>query len=195
MKRDEGVAETTIDKFVSGNMQEYPHQPLPLKKIIKNSLSITWENKFSLFFTLIIPYSLAAFLALMQIQSTSFYGPIAGFAIISLSSLISVLYTVSCHRFVLLGKSSVPFWGILVPAKREIRFWGWTITLFLIFGIFGMLIAIAIGLTGLLFGLLKVIPQSFIFILLVFPLGYLFSRWVLIFPAVAIDERPGLAWA
>jgi len=170
-------------------------KPLPLKKIVEKGLSITWENKFSLFCMLIIPYFISTLLAFIQIPLSSSYGNLAGFSVLLLISLISTLYISSCHRFVLLGKKSVPAWGILIPGKREFKFLGWMIALTIIFSIFALLEVITIGLTGVLFGFLKVLPNTFILLLIFLPWGYLFSRWILIFPAVAIDERPDLKWS
>jgi hypothetical protein len=160
---------------------------LPVLRIIKHAFSISWEKKLYLLRTLIVPYFLLISLGSIQPYMGSKLRILTGFSTMILSSLVYAVFVVSCHRLILLGDSSIPRFGIIIPGKREIRFWGWTIGL-------SILAAIILGVPMLIIFLLNFIPKKIVIILFSILGFYLFARWSLIFPAVAVDKRPYLQW-
>ena len=167
---------------------------LPILEIIKHTFSIFEKNKFSILRALIIPYLMMTALIYIEpylvAKVTTLITFIIGFVFALLEHFIASLFIISCHRLILLGSSSIPKYGLIIPKKREIRFWGWTVALYI-------LIMIFIAFFGILssFALIMLIPP-FILPLLGYILGtYLFARYILIFPAVALDHRPTLDWA
>lgn len=177
---------------------------LPILEIIQHTFSIFEKNKFSILRVLIIPYLMmtsliyirpylvAKVMTLFTSMKPSITVYLINFVVSLLEHLIASLFIISCHRLILLGSSSIPKYGLIIPKKREIRFWGWTVALYI-------LIMIFIAFLGILssFALIMIIfPFPFILPLLGYILGtYLFARYILIFPAVALDHRPTLDWA
>jgi len=77
------------------------------------------------------------------------------------------------HRITLLGSESVTRWGVYIPGRREFYFMIYSIGLFLI------MIPLAV---------LAIIPTIGMF-LFYSAFGYLFARFILVLPAIAIDKQ------
>jgi hypothetical protein len=175
-------------------------KPLPLLTILGDTLSIVWTKKFILLRSLVLPYSLFVVIGIIQPYIAIKFGIVMGTFTRLLGSIAASLYVVTCHRLIILGDDSIPRYGILLPKGREIRFWGWTIGIGLLFFI-GSLLAMFIlhkitYLLVLLFPMMaikKTIPIELILIIL--PGIYILASLTLIFPAVAVDQRPSFAWA
>ncbi len=100
--------------------------------------------------------------------------------------VLTGLIAIVVHRILLLGENSVSNWGIVAWTKREARFVSRYIGISLILGsMLFFLYAIKIGTINI--GLITAILFGFI----------LWSRWLLIFPGIAVDQPLSLAqsWA
>ncbi|HEX7028696.1 MAG TPA: hypothetical protein VF268_15750 [Gammaproteobacteria bacterium] len=114
------------------------------------------------------------------------------------------LFAVICHRMVLLGVSSVPEYGVGRVGERDFRF---AVALAILM-IISMLAPYSVSLIiFLLLGIIKNLPFVPEFNMKInfginasswlFYIGQIFvlSRFGLILPATAVDERPTLKWA
>jgi len=102
-----------------------------------------------------------------------------------LSFLIQTIFAITTHRIILLGKESVPEWGLRSWSKRETFFF--IHVLILTGGMYILLLApIFSGFIPIV-----VMPISFIFII------WLWARLSLVFPGIAIDKGVTfkLSWA
>lgn len=128
--------------------------------------------------------------------------------------LAVTLAIVACHRIFILGENSIVNHNILRWSFRETRFIGWwigivlltilvalPINFFLLPAILSIVLDTNIDMRDVLSGIdansnsyLALFVAEITF-LVNLPVFYLFSRWALVLPATAADQRPKLAWA
>lgn len=170
-------------------------KPLPVTKIILGAILIPWQKRVRMLQALILPLTgLAAMAALSSyLEQGSGWSLQLAFTIVYI--LIFTVFAVICHRLVLLGDDAVPTYGFSKWTRRETRFSGWLLGIYLIFTVVAMLIG-AIGLT-LIWNLIEGFEESFYWIMWILsaPGLYVFARLSLVLPATAIDNRPNLAWS
>ncbi len=166
----------------------YPQKPLPMLQIIKRAASIVWNDKFNLLRALVIPYIMMILIENFLPHIVVKLGIVTGLVIGVLKSLVYAQFVVSCHRLILLGGNSIPKFGIIIPRKREFRYWGWTLG-------FGFIIAIGGAILIYLLDFIGVDHKGIGIILVCIPVFYVIARWTLILPAVAVDQRASLKWA
>jgi hypothetical protein len=120
----------------------------------------------------------------------------------------AILATVACHRIFILGEKSMFDQSIVWWSSREWRFIGWGLLIGLLGGLFAL--PIMVFLLPLIMSYVAgmdwtnwtlnagsdqlVVPNVVLF-LIGLPIVYLISRWSLVFPATATDQRPSLSWA
>lgn len=105
-----------------------------------------------------------------------------------------VQFAVICHRTVILGPQSIPSAIGLFWSERETRFLGWTIALVIV--IYGA--GIVIGLVGVILPTAALgfsmpwLPMA----VMGFLVFYFYTRFMLVFPATAVDQATSLsdAW-
>jgi len=162
-------------------------KPLPVTKIILGAFLIPWQKRVRMLQALIFPLTGLAAMAVLSAYVEQ------RFTIVYI--LIFTVFAVICHRLILLGDDAVPTYGFSKWTRRETRFFGWLLGIYLIFAVAAMLIG-AIGLT-LIVNLIEGFEESFYWIMWILsaPGLYVFARLSLVLPATAIDNRPNLAWS
>lgn len=106
-----------------------------------------------------------------------------------LTYFILLLVAISTHRILILGKDSIPTWGLFEFSKRE---WSFIVNGLLMGLIVAaailpvVLLGVSLGNTGVLLGIVVFLFVSFILI----------SRFSLVFPAISVDDDMSLsdAW-
>ena len=138
----------------------------------RESMKGIWRLKNIYFKPLFIPIILLQLVAINTVNNYFIVGK-------SLTSIIEIaaytLLTITIHRLLILGEKSVPSMGIYKPSYREFSF---------------VMHAVGISFFTLPIGLLSAIPilPSIIIIPLTYILSlYIFSRFSLVFPAIATD--------
>lgn len=143
------------------------------KQIINDSFNKVFEKKSAIFKALLLPFLILSFMQYLSIQNQ---GNLPISVLVSMVSfLVSVNIAISVHR-ILLKENSVPTWGFYSIGKREAKFFltSFLIMLFIIFPTF----------------ILAMIPNAFI---LAIPLAiFIFSRFALALPSIAIDDEISL---
>ncbi len=110
------------------------------------------------------------------------------FLLYGLYFLVYCYYAVTCHRIILLDEKHS---GIVIPrlSFRLLRFFGWFILLTIMFGIFVIPFFLLYN-----FSIIDFIDSTYIKVGLYYsatvPALYIFGRLSLLFPAIALDERP-----
>lgn len=96
------------------------------------------------------------------------------------------LFAVAWHRFALLGPDHKP--GVIPAVQgRHMRFLLTTYGVSLLIGLIGFALIMVIGLLR--------IQSQIVLVLIGLALVLLFTRWQLVFPAIAVDQRLGLGGA
>ena len=177
---------------------------IPALDIIVQAFSVPWVMRKKFIWKLLFP----AFLVLVLIVAGSFlqkYLRIPLFVDYCLFMLACTFFIVTCHRIVLLGDESVPPFGLRKWSMRETRFFGWSAGILVViyfpisalFMLIGLLVSSA-GNTEFFIQLFSRIrdPEGQVIVgLLTLPLYYPLARLSMLFPAVALDKRPGISWA
>jgi hypothetical protein len=117
--------------------------------------------------------------------------------------LVFVLLAVYCHRTFLIYHGGKDLEIKFFFTERERKFFAWVIGVPL-----GAILLIFPGFlaAALIFGQISEMYQgnflesSFVLdllfnVMILFPLYYLLGRWILVFPAIAIDQEPKLGWS
>lgn len=174
---------------------------LPISKILIGAVAVSWLNRRNLLRGL-GPTAVALITVnlVWQTTGTRLGSPATTFFLV-LSMLLYTKFAVICHRLVLVefntgSKLILPFsWS-----DRETRFFGWMILVYVLVTIASTIISMAP-----LALLAQSLPEAernnpvalfpFAILLAGIPATYLLARMSLMFPATAIDARPGLAWA
>jgi hypothetical protein len=169
-------------------------QRLSIVDTIFGTLAHLIEKRAALSQALVIPAVLLAVLDLTDARLDAGGWPLS-LAYTVASVLVYCVFAVSCHRIILLGSSSLPNpWGCYFT-WRELRYLGWSLLIPL------MAIAILLPSIVALVALHAVLPESIsqfklsggLVILLGVMLVYAMARALLVFPAVAIDQRPTMS--
>lgn len=121
------------------------------------------------------------------------------------------LAIVACHRIFVLGENSIVNRNIFMWSSRETRFIGWWIVITLLtilvalpmnFLLLPAILSIIFGTNIDIWNIMEGNPDpnlnlfvGEIRLLVNLPVLYFFSRWALVLPATAADQRPKLAWA
>lgn len=121
------------------------------------------------------------------------------------------LAIVACHRIFVLGENSIVNHNILRWSSRETRFIGWSIGIALLtilvalpfnFFLLPAILSIVFDANIDIWNVMEANRDPYltlfvdeIILLVNLPVLYLFSRWALVLPATATDQRPKLAWA
>lgn len=187
--------------------------PLPVLKIISSAFVFLWEKKRRVARALLIPVIIiSSFFTLQRFfpfNIGSFEFPlligIALFLILAMISLMPyVLFSVTCHRLLLIENTGVPEYGMLTWTRREWWFLAYLILLPLVYSLVNMFFV------PLTFGLIKEFQNNIneyqaVFGEIDFNQGltylinttatYIFARFSLIYPATAIDRDIDVDWA
>jgi len=143
------------------------------KKVMAGAFYYVYKNRLDLSKALLLPF--IAYLAMGFTEEIETEG-LAYYLLVLVGFLIQTIFAITTHRIILLGKGSIPEWGLRSWSKRE--------TVFLLH---------AVALTGLMYLLipgpvqLDFVPMVFIPIALIFIL-WLWARFSLVFPGIAIDQ-------
>ena len=153
------------------------------KNLIMKSIKDIFDNYESIGRALVIPTIL---LLILNFASTSFTPADQRFSIASiffifLSILVDIVILITVHRILILGKDSVPLWGMQKFEKREFDF-------FLKYLIVAFSFIIIVALTSSLLYFLGIHLVASVF--LTMTIGAIFiSRISLVFPAIAVDTQ------
>ena len=196
--------------------------PLPVIKIITGAFYIPWKRRKRFAIALLVPTTLLLFISaitpsLFSAVSNSsypntmaagngqiiFFDPLSVYTLIAFVLLVVTIVAylfiaIAAHRLILQGDDSVPPYGLKKWTWRETRFIAWCVVIgivsFFIFLILIMLLNVFILPFSQEASRQQVL--NIVNLIALLPITYIVSRWALIFPAIAIDERPGLgsAW-
>jgi len=169
---------------------------LDLGKVIAGAFLVPWWHRRAFARALAIP------LALIVAYSVVWYyfakPALPGFALWLVYAFYGMLFTmfaVTCHRLVLLDAEAVaqrwqPKWSL-----RETRFFIWILGLWAS-GLVAMLVFLLIA-VNLWTWTVGSDPDwiDWVQTVLKIPLLYVFARLCIVFPAMALDQRPSLRWA
>jgi hypothetical protein len=173
--------------------------PLPILSVLNVALRETGSRWRTLLRVLMAPALLTSsvqFLIAELALDSSWRSPL-----VLLTSVIYVLFAVTCHRVVLLGVDSIPTrWG-LYWSHRETRYLGWTIAI----GLIVVVVSLPLFYIAYKFMSIELLTEvtnvsstvwNLVMFVFMFPSTYLLSRWSLVLPSTAIDRRPSLdsAW-
>ena len=151
------------------------------KEIITKSMKDVFENYDAILKALVIPVVLLFLIEFVSNQFTQ-TNQLSGFSIflVILSLLVDMLILISVHRILILGRDSIPMWGIKSYTKREYRF------VLKYLGMIGIVVLCIVP-TILIFS------QSAIFYILapivLVMILVIVSRISLVFPSISIDEN------
>ena len=164
---------------------------LPVLKILTQAFVVPWELRVELIKKLSVPILFLIGIGYVEEYSNGIYDYLFAF----IGYLAYVFLAVTCHRIIILGKNSVPTFGVRKWTMREARFFSWLVGLYIMIGV--MIFSIA-ALPSVIIPLFEgrvmylVIPVSIISAL---PGVYVLSRLSLIFPATSVDEKANIKWA
>lgn len=167
---------------------------LNVSKILLGAFILPWHYRNAFFKALIVPI----LLIVASEQLMSYLGQHASFkvwVVVALQICVMALFSVTCHRLVLIDPQSVSSAPILRFGRREMRFVYWVITLSLAFlaivipWILLMYFAsrYSVGESGNL-GMYGGIS------LVAIPASYVIARLAVMFPAIATDREFSLKW-
>ena len=164
--------------------------PLPAGLIIKDAFSHSWLYRTEITKAIAFPFLGLIVLSFIYDSYLNNFGFFAKIIYELLHATIFTLLAVTCHRLVLLGRESVPKFGILSLSMREVRFFSW-----IILGVIcGYLIMNATKMVAFL--IFKSDNWFFVLQVIFIPLWlYIYSRLSVVLPATAIDKKADLAWA
>ena len=151
------------------------------KNLIMKSIKDIFDNYECIGKSLLIPTIL---LLVLNFASTSFTSPDQRFSMgsiffIFLTILVDIIILITVHRILILGKDSVPMWGIQKFSKREFNFFLKYLTVAVVF-----ILIVALTTSLLHFLGISIVAAMF----LTMTLGaVLISRISLVFPAIAVD--------
>ncbi len=149
-------------------------------KIYLGALAYVVEYRKSLLQALLIPVILSAAIDFVQIAENN---TLYAFVLSIIQAVLNTLILVNIHRIVLLGPDSVPKWG-MEWTRRESLFLLHMFMLILIgFSIF-ILTTMLISTFG--------IEGVYVFIIAGLIVAYVVSRFFLVLPAIAVDQRLSL---
>ena len=150
------------------------------KEIITKSLKDVFENYDAILKALIIPVIL---LFLIEYVSNEFTKPnefgVFSIVLVILSLLVDMIILISVHRILILGRDSVPTWGIRSYTKREYKF------VLKYLGMIGIVVLCLVP-TILIFSQSPIFYMVALFVLTLVLI--IISRISLVFPAISIDE-------
>jgi len=117
--------------------------------------------------------------------------------------LVFVLLAVYCHRRFLIYHGGKTLELRFFFTERERKFFAWIIGIsFCVFLIILPGVFVGIIIWG---SIIKMFPEGFgnntfigdlfVYGVFLFPFYYIFGRWVLVFPAIAIDQEPRMGWS
>jgi hypothetical protein len=139
-------------------------------KTLAGALGYIFEFRTQLGKALLFPLVILTAMGFYELDDGTISWPIF-VTVFLVEMFIYTLIAVATHRVILLGPSSIPEWGILMPSKREL--------LFLIY-------SIGVGLIMVPIGFLAFIPLVGLPIAIL-AIAYVAGRLSLIFPAIATD--------
>lgn len=193
-------------------MQSLPHKKLPLWDTFREAVGFAWDHRRVLWGWIVV----GALLAGLGGGLFDFFGygeegggltGLQSFAVIFLppipSLLVFVLLAVYCHRTFLIHHGGKDFKIRLFFTKRDRKFFAW------IFGIpFCVFLSIFPGILVAAFIWYQIgemlqenfwestfLMVLFLYVGVLFPFYYIFGRWILVFPSIAIDQEPKLGWS
>ncbi len=188
-----------------------PLKKLPVWAMFREAFGFAWGHRGELWSWILIGALLAGLVDLVNLIE---YGEendaLAGFpyfAIIFLtpipSLLVFALLAVYCHRTFLLNHFEESRQIQFFFTGRERKFFAWIfgIPFLIVVVIFPAIFVVGIIFYGLSEGHLEIFLKNDFVMGLVFyggfllPFYYIFGRWSLVFPAIAIDQEPKLGWS
>lgn len=164
---------------------------LPIITIAIDAIKSVWRLKESLLSKNGIPVII---LIVLEIIDSKLPESSTGISIL-LGIATLVIYTllvVNCHRIVLLNPSSVPGYGIRLFSKREWRFVGWVVSIYLLLIFFIAILTSSSAYLSFTVGTYVTYAIHGVIISVGF---YIFSRLTPILPATAVDYDPDIYWA
>jgi hypothetical protein len=171
--------------------------PLDIGKVISGAFQLPWTNRRAFARALAIPFALIVLLDpawRLAYESKAFLK--GGLPLLFVQALFYTVYAVTCHRLVLLDASAIA--ARLVPrwSWRETRFLLWQSILW--FGVMVITMGATIGITLSLTdnaNWTKGAWARWVFEISMIPMLYLFARFSMIFPAIAVDRKASLGWS
>jgi hypothetical protein len=154
---------------------------LPIVEILKLAAKQVWLNREALVQGCAVPVAIIALTRFPWL--IPWFGTPIGILLALPQLVASLLFTMTCHRILMLGESSIPNkWGVYFT-KREVRYGAYSLLIvLLVLGFVGgqFVLMYALGPVGLVL----LIPIS----LSVFIFAYLHARIFMLFPGLAVDQ-------
>lgn len=164
---------------------------LPVIAVLKEAISTVWLRRKKLVLALL---ALVMLQSVLDVALNRMAAEEHSALLLLLPSLISllifVLYTVTCHRIILLDDDAVPTYGPMTWSSRETRFLGWLLAFAITFFAYAIPVMMIIGPPEM-----DAMALAAGFGIIILPAAYLVSRLSLLLPATALDQRHDLAWA
>ncbi len=185
-------------------MNENVKFKLPVIKILAGAFYMPWAYRNALARALVVPafFGVLFFCFIWLNLGTGYSSWFMFIAVWLITGLLYSLFAVTCHRVILLGVESVPVYGILKITKREMFFILAVVGLSVLSTLFmaGISIIVQLPLNIANLFLDNKLSVSDWFVENMQDLYYLlqlfvFSRFGLILPAVAVDQRTSLKWS
>lgn len=170
-------------------------QKLPVIAVIKEALCLVWQRRARLAVALC---GLTLLMCVIDVAASHLLRDVETSWLDLVIALINffavVLFTVTCHRVILLDDDAVPRYGIHSWSPRETRFLGWMLA-----GIglcIGAIFAMWLVTRAIPLALASIVEVWGALILIgVITGAYLFSRVSMLLPATALDQRHDMEWA
>jgi hypothetical protein len=186
------------DRLCRNRVNAATPAPLSVGKVVMGAFLVPWWNRRAFARALAVPLVSLAVLTLSWYYANEFLPNFVKWLLYVLYGLLFTLFAVTCHRLVLLGPESVatrlaPRWS-----WRESKFLAWMVVAWVFSMAVWFLLLNAISIP--LFNAFK--PASdesqpwfeWLVHASKIPAFYVFARLCLVFPATAIDNKPGLKW-
>ena len=168
---------------------------LPVFHVVKDAVLVPIKEWRTLFVALA---ATGMGMILLQIAaSIDLFGEgfVASLLYMAFHAAIFILFAITCHRNILLGKEGTPKYGVIEWEWREWRYVGWAMVAY--FYLYALM-----ALAGMTVSLMTpIIPEcespvyyGTLYMLAALPGLYVFSRLCLVFPAVAIDKKTSWNW-
>ena len=169
---------------------------IPVISIIQSSIAIPWRKR-AVMFRALLPISVILItLQMIRPVISTVLGSLTEFVILIPYVPAFTVFAVTCHRLILLGDDSVPWYGLSKWSKRESRFIGWSLLGWLALAAISMLVMFfSLGLAGSSLQSLPVTWVEYAAYFVMIPGVYVVARFSILLPATAVDQRHDLTWA
>jgi hypothetical protein len=170
--------------------------PLPVIRIIRDAFQFVWDRRTRLLYALAVPVALL--LVVDHAFTLANNNPLK-FVQAFFQMAIYILFAITCHRVALIGDEGVPNYGLRTWTRRESRYLGWSVIIFVVWMLFSFVINsfyVSMIVSKVEAGASAETYQSYKYWLIPFyiPILYILSRLSVLCPAIALDQKVDAQW-